>query len=131
MRIGIEGATEAIRREERGGSPLRVWVESEIAQAGTSAGGLLRALANVERATVTELAKVAEAQVMQRFAETGLTSMLPPEELKRRAQEAAVVMVRLLAESRLLEAHGDLTAPDAYSLPDGVIRRILSEQRRA
>ena len=58
---------------------------------------------------------------------TGLTQHLGPAELKRRAQEAASVMVRLLAESKLLEAHGDLTAPDAYSLPDGVLRRILAE----
>jgi hypothetical protein len=40
------------------------------------------------------------------------------------------VMVRLMAESKLLEAHGDLTSPDAYSLPDGVLRRILREARR-
>lgn len=131
VRVGIEGATEAIRREERGGSPLRVWVESEIAQADTSAGVLLRALAKEGRVPVRELSKLVETQVMERFTDTGLTSMLAPAELKRRAQEAGSVMVRLLAESRLLEAHGDLTSPDAYSLPDGVIRRILSEAPKA
>jgi hypothetical protein len=131
VRIGIEGATEAIRREERGGSPLRVWVESEIAQADTSAGVLLRALAKEGRVPIRELSKLVETQVMERFTATGLTSMLAPAELKRRAQEAGSVMVRLLAESRLLEAHGDLTSPDAYSLPDGVIRRILSEAPKA
>jgi hypothetical protein len=127
VRIGIEGATEAIRREERGGSPLRVWVESEIAQADTSPGLLLRALAQKKKVTVGELQKVVEAQVLERFEVTGLTAHLAPAELKRRAQEAASVMVRLLAESKLLEAHGDMTAPEAYSLPDGVLRRILTQ----
>lgn len=131
VRIGIEGATEAIRREERGGSPLRVWVESEIAQAETSAGLLLRALATEPKVSVQALAKLVEEQALQRFAETGLAAHLPPTELKRRAQEAGSVMVRLLAESRLLEAHGDLTAPEAYSLPDGVLRRILTEGKKA
>ena len=39
-------------------------------------------------------------------------------------------MVRLLIDSRLVESHGDVTSPDALSLPDGVIRRILKEGRR-
>jgi hypothetical protein len=131
MRIGAEGAREAIRREEKGGSPLRVWVESEIAQDDTSAGVLLRALANAERVRVKDLETLLEAQVMERFGITGLTAHLTPAELKRRAQEAASVMVRLLAESKLLDSHGDLTSPDAYSLPDGVLRRILQDSRRA
>lgn len=131
MRIGVEGAREAIRREERGGSPLRVWVESEIAQDDTSAGVLLRALANGEKVKVVALEKLVEAQVMERFGITGLTAHLTPNELKRRAQEAASVMVRLLAESKLLEAHGDLTSPEAYSLPDGVLRRILKDARKS
>lgn len=131
MRIGVEGAREAIKREERGGSPLRVWVESEIAQDDTSAGVLLRALAVADKVKVKDLERLVEAQVMERFGATGLTGHLSPGELKRRAQEAASVMVRLLAESKLLEAHGDFTAPDAYSLPDGVLRRILLEARRA
>lgn len=129
MRIGIEGANEAIRREEREGSPLRVWVESEIAQADTSAGVLLRALAREKKVSSVELAKLVEAQVMTRFNETGLDAHLAPAELKRRAQEAASVMVRLLSDSRLLESHGDLTSPDAFSLPDGVLRRILAERK--
>lgn len=130
VRIGIEGAAEAIRREERGGSPLRVWVESEIAQADTSAGVVLRALAKEDRMSIDSLARLLETQVMERFTATGLTAHLPPAELKRRAQEAAMVMVRLLAESKLLEAHGDHTSPEAYSLPDGVVRRILSEAKK-
>jgi hypothetical protein len=130
VRIGIEGATEAIRREERGGSPLRVWVESEIAQADTSAGVLLRALAVAPKVSVDALQKLVEAQVVEQFTASGLTAHLTPTELKRRAQEAASVMVRLLAESKLLEAHGDMTSPEAYSLPDGVLRDILQETRR-
>ena len=131
VRIGIEGALEAIRREERGGSPLRVWVESEIAQADTSAGVLLRALAEGTRVPVASLERLVETQVMERFTATGLTAHLAPAELKRRAQEAASVMVRLLAESRLLEAHGDMTSPEAYSLPDGVLRRILKNEKKS
>jgi hypothetical protein len=130
MRIGVEGAREAIKREEKGGSPLRVWVESEIAQEDTSPGVLLRAVSSGEPVKVKELETLLEGQVLQRFAVTGLTGHLSPSELKRRAQEAASVMVRLMAESKLLEAHGDLTSPDAYSLPDGVLRRILREARR-
>ncbi len=131
MRIGVEGAREAIKREQKGGSPLRVWVESEIAQADTSAGVLLRALAGAERVSVTALEQFVEAQVMERFGATGISEHLAPVELRRRAQEAASVMVRLLAESKLLVAHGDHTSPEAYSLPDGVLRRILQDSRRA
>jgi hypothetical protein len=127
LRVGIEGATEAVRREEKGGSPLRVWVESEIASMDSAAGLLLRALAREARVSTAQLQRLVEAQVMERFAATGLTRHLAPAELSRRAQEAASVMVRLLAESKLLVAHGDLTSPEAYSLPDGVLRRILSE----
>jgi hypothetical protein len=130
VRIGVEGANEAIRREERGGSPLRVWVESEIAQADTSAGVLLRALALASKVRVEALQKLAEAQVVEQFTASGLTAHLTPTELKRRAQEAASVMVRLLADSRLLEAHGDMTSPEAYSLPEGVLRDILKETKR-
>jgi len=79
---------------------------------------------------VASLHKLMEAQVMERFTASGLTAHLSPAELKRRAQEAAIVMVRLLAESRLLESHGDMTAPEAYSLPDGVLRAILTEGQR-
>ena len=41
---------------------------------------------------------------------------LAPAELKRRAQEAASVMVRLLADSRLLESPGDMPSP-AIAIP--------------
>ncbi|MBL8951062.1 MAG: ATP-binding protein, partial [Myxococcaceae bacterium] len=130
-RIGIEGATEAIRREGRGGSPLRVWVESEIAAPDGSPGIMLRALARADRVPVGTLQKLVEMQVLERFASTGLDNHLTPNELKRRAQEAASVMVRLLAESRLIETQGDLTSPDSYSLPHGVLRSILAEEPRS
>ncbi len=130
MRIGIEGATEAIRREGRGGSPLRVWVESEIASPDGPPGLMLRTLARADRVPVATLQKLVGTQVLERFTSTGLDNHLSPNELKRRAQEAASVMVRLLAESRLPEAQGDLTAPDSYSLPPGVLRSILSEEPR-
>ena len=45
VNVGIEGAREAVAREEREGSPLRVWVESEIAEPSGPAGAMLRALA--------------------------------------------------------------------------------------
>ena len=90
---------------------------------------ILRELAREERLASSALASLVEAQITQRFKETGLDGHLSPPELKRRAQEAASVMVRLLAESRLLTAHGDLTSPDAYSLPPGVVRRILSDRK--
>ncbi|MBK7864887.1 MAG: ATP-binding protein [Archangiaceae bacterium] len=131
MRIGVEGAREAVRREEQEGSPLRVWVESEIAQAGTSAGVLLRALAQADQVSAGRLQQLVEAQVLERFEASGLKAHLPPAELTRRAQEAATVTVRILAQTRLLEAHGDLTAPEAFTLPDGVLRRILKASRSA
>jgi len=129
MRIGVEGAREAVRREEQEGSPLRVWVESEIAQAETSAGVLLRALAQADKVSTTRLQQLVEAQVLERFEVSGLKGHLPPAELKRRAQEAATVTVRILATTKLLEAHGDLTSPEAFTLPDGVLRRILKAGR--
>lgn len=128
VRVGLEGVGEAIKKEERGGSPLRVWVESEIAGHDSVAGAMLRSLARAGRVSAVELVRLAEARVLESFAAGGLNRHLSPSELLRRAQEAASVMVRLLAESKLLAAHGDVTAPEAYSLPDGVLRRILSEE---
>ena len=125
VQIGIEGAREALAREEREGAPLRVWVESEIAEAQGPAGAMLRKLASEERVAVPLLKSIAERHVLAQFASTGLTSHLPEEELRRRAQEAASVMLRLLGETGLVNPIGDLTAPEAYELPDGSIRRIL------
>ena len=44
----------------------------------------------------------------------------------RRAEEAASVFVRLLGATGLLIAHGDALEPEAYELPDGLVRRALS-----
>jgi hypothetical protein len=125
VQIGIEGAREAVEREEREGSPLRVWVESEIAEPTGPGGAMLRKLANEGRASAAALREIAERHVLGQFASTGITSHLPAEELRRRAQEAASVMLRLLGETGLLQPIGDLTAPEAYELPDGSIRRVL------
>lgn len=123
--IGIEGTTEAIAREEREGSPLRVWVESEIAPAHSATGALLYYLAREESVPVTKLCTLATEMVAADFAHTGIENTLPPRELARRAEEAGHVIVQLLHESGLLVPHGDLTSPDAYSLPEGAIRRVL------
>jgi hypothetical protein len=56
---------------------------------------------------------------------TGLTLELTPVEAQRRAEEAAAVVLRTLGDSGLLRAHGDPTEPEAFELPDGVIRRVL------
>ncbi|WP_394841467.1 ATP-binding protein [Pendulispora brunnea] len=125
VQIGIEGAREAVTREEREGAPLRVWVESEIAESLGPAGALLRKLAGGGPIGVTQLQGIAERHIIAQFASSGLTSHLPEEELRRRAQEAASVMVRLLGETGLVDPIGDLTAPEAYELPDGCIRRVL------
>jgi hypothetical protein len=129
VRIGSEGVAEAIAREQKDGSPLRVWVESEIAQTDSPAGLALRALADAPRVSTTVLQNLLQRQVTERFIASGLSNHLTATELERRAHEAAAVMIRLLAQSKLLQAHGDLTSPDAYALPDGIIRRILSARR--
>lgn len=128
VEVGIEGATEAIEREAREGSPVRVWVESEIAARGTVAGVLLRRLAREEKVSAVELRVLAKSMIAEDFVRTGIDRTLAPEELERRAEEAAHVMLQLLDETGLLLPHGDLTSPDAYSLPDGAVRRVLRAQ---
>jgi len=123
--IGIEGAGEAIQREMREGSPLRVWVESEICDRSSPAGAVLRQLAREERVEVRALCETAARVVARDFAHTGIDRALSSEEVARRTEEAAAVILRLLGETGLLEAIGDLTSPDAYALPDGIIRRVL------
>jgi hypothetical protein len=126
VQVGLEAAREAVAREERTGSPLRVWVESEIADRGGVGGALLRRLATNGKVATPALRAIAEAMVREQFASSGIGAHLPPQEVGRRAEEAASVIVRLLGESGLLVSHGDLTDPDAYELPDGAIRRILA-----
>ena len=126
VQVGIAAAREALAREARKGSPLRVWVESEIANPTGVGGSLLRRLASDGKVDVAALRAIAEAMVREQFASSGISAHLPEQELGRRAEEAASVIVRLLGESGLLVSHGDLTDPEAYELPDGVIRRILA-----
>jgi hypothetical protein len=125
VQLGIEGARETVEREEREGSPLRVWVESEIAESTGPAGAMLRALATEETASAASLRALAEKHVMDQFQSSGIAGELAEAETRRRAQEAASVILRLLHESGLLLPIGDLTSPEAYALPDGSIRRIL------
>jgi hypothetical protein len=124
VEIGIEGARAAIGREEEDGAPLRVWVESEIADR-SPAGLLLRELARKAVVSTAKLRVHAKQSVLAQFAEIGLDRELAPEEAERRAAEAAGVLVRMLGVTGLLEPEGDLTHPDAYRLPDGLVKRIL------
>ncbi|MDF2695789.1 MAG: hypothetical protein K0S65_4172, partial [Labilithrix sp.] len=125
VEVGIEGASEAIDREAREGSPLRVWVESEIAPRRSVAGALLRRLAAEDRVSTAALRDVAKSMVERDFVTTGIDQTLERDELERRAEEAAHVTLHLLGESGLLVAYGDLTDPEGYALPDGAIRRVL------
>ena len=128
VEIGIEGATEAIDREAREGSPVRVWVETEIAARSSVVGSLLRALAREESVSTEALTALATREVAKEFERTGLGSSLGRDEIDRRAEEAAHVILQLLDESGLVVPQGDLTAPHGYSIPDGSIRRILRLQ---
>lgn len=127
VEVGIEGATTAVEREEQEGSPLRVWIESEIASPQSPSGTLLRRLAVSEACAAAELRALATEHILQRFAETGIDRTLSTSECRRRAEEASGVLLRLLHESGLLIAHGDLTNPEAYELPPGVVRRVLAQ----
>ena len=128
VEIGVEGATEAIEREAREGSPTRVWIDSEIAQHRTPAGAILRCLAREDVVAIDVLRDIAKQMVSGDFVRTGIDQTLSPDEAARRAEEAANVVIQLLDETGLLVASGDLTAPSAYSLPQGAIRRALAEQ---
>jgi hypothetical protein len=126
VEIGIEGVRAALEREVTKGSPLRVWVESEIAEANTPAGDVLRFLAKQESGSARKLRAIAARAFSKQFDLTGVALALAPEETTRRAEEGAGVVLRILGDSGLLKAHGDPTEPEAYELPDGVIRRILA-----
>lgn len=130
VEIGIEGATAAIRREEEDGAPLRVWVESEIADAHNPAGVLLRDLARAGRMSVTDLKRKAAQITLSQFESSGIANLLGPEESRRRAAEAAGYIVRMLGEIGILEAQGGQLDPEAYVFPESVVRRILATTRR-
>ena len=127
VEIGIEGATAAMRREEEAGSPLRGWIESEIAEAHSVTGALLRRLARDRRVTKEGLRATAAAEVRARFAATGVDRLLGRDELGRRATEAAAVIVRMLGEIGLLVPEGNPIDPEAYVLQDGLLTRILAD----
>jgi hypothetical protein len=126
VNVGIEGAREAVAREEREGSPLRVWVESEIAEPAGPAGAVLRALAAGGPMKVAALRGIAERGVLAQFASSGVMESLTAEEVQRRSQEAGSVLLRLIGETGLLAAIGDPITPEAYELSDGAIRRVLA-----
>ncbi len=129
VEIGIEGASAAVRREGEEGAPLRVWVESEIAEPRSVAGALLRRLAFAGRMTAGALSATAVEELRAQFTATGIDRLLDPDEQARRAAEAAGVMVRMLGETGLLAPEGNPTSPEAYVFPDGLLRRILAPGR--
>jgi hypothetical protein len=126
VEVGVEGVRAAIEREETEGSPLRVWIESEIAEPSSPGGAVLRYLARSELVRATELRAIAAQAFRRQFERTGVALALTPEESLRRAQEASAVVIRMLGECGLLVAHGDPTEPERYELPDGIIRRVLA-----
>lgn len=128
VEIGVEGASEAIEREESEGAPARVWIEGEIAPRGTVAGAVLRRLAGADVVSARELRALVEDLIRRDFTSSGVFATLDADELARRAEEAAHVTLSLLDETGLLVPHGDLTAPDGYALPDGALRRVLAER---
>lgn len=126
VQIGVEGVRAAVEREADKGSPSRVWIESEIAEPKSPGGAVLRALARAPWLKTTEVHQIAAAAFAREFESTGIKERLSPEEGKRRAEEAGAVTVRILGECGLLRGRGDLTEPEGYELPPGVIRTILS-----
>lgn len=126
VEIGVEGARAAIAREESPGSPLRVWIESEIAEAASPAGVILRRLAAEGRISAERLCATAQRVIAEQFAATGVDRTLPARETLRRTQEAASVMLRLIADTGMIVGHGNLTDPDAFELPPSALRAILA-----
>ncbi|HSC89484.1 MAG TPA: hypothetical protein VLC09_19515, partial [Polyangiaceae bacterium] len=127
VEIGVEGVRAALEREETEGSPLRVWIESEIAEPSSPGGAVLRSLAKREWGPAAELRALAAQAFRQQFEITGVSLALTSDEATRRAEEAAGVVVRMLGDCGLMTPHGDSMEPDGYALPDGVIRRVLSK----
>ena len=125
VEIGLEGANAAVAREREAGAPLRVWIETEIAENGSLSGVLLRHLAEVGHADTVTLRRLATERVRATFVDSGIDQTLAVAELERRAIEAGSVVVRLLGESGLLVPDGDLTNPEGYTLPPSLIRRVL------
>ena len=100
VNVGIEGAREAVAREEREGfAPPGV---GRIRRSPSPAGPPGRCCARSPReraSTATALREIAERGVLAEFASSGVTQSLTREEVQRRAQEAGSVMLRLLGET--------------------------------
>ncbi len=111
--MGVEGSREAIERETAAGSPLRVWIGSEIGEPRSVPGVMLRTLASEPAVEVTRLFELARERIRREFTRTGIDRGLSHEELERRAAEAAGVCVRLRGETGLVRSVGALTAPRA------------------
>lgn len=126
VEVGLEGAAAAVRREEDEGAPLRVWVDSEIGDPQSPAGRVLRRLAADGTSNAAVLRELARAETRRQLEASGAVASLPPSELDRRAEEAGSTVLQLLTETGLVLAEGDLTRPERYVLPDGLLRRILN-----
>ncbi len=72
VNVGREGAREAVAREETEGAPLRVWVESEIAERAGPAGAIRAPSLPARPIPLHELRHVAEASVLAQFASSGI-----------------------------------------------------------
>jgi hypothetical protein len=126
VEIGIEGAAAAIQREEDPGSPLRVWVESEIGDLQNPAGVVLRRAAAAGQVDSAELGELAFAVTRDQLVASGVGALVPPRDLDRVAREAAGFVLRMLVEVGILIPVGDLALPKALSFPDSIVRRILA-----
>jgi len=126
VEVGREGALAAVKREEDEGAPLRVWVESEIGDWHSPAGQVLRRLARSGQVAAPALREVARDETLRQLRLSGLAALLDERELARRADEAGSATLQLLVETGLVHPVGDLTRPEAYRLPDGLLRRILA-----
>jgi len=126
VEVGREGALAAVRREEDEGAPLRVWVESEIGDVHSPAGQVLRRLAAKGEAPAASLREVARTETHKQLRASASAGALDERDLARRAEEAAAATLQLLVETGLVIPVGDLTRPEAYRLPDGLLRRILA-----
>jgi hypothetical protein len=126
VEIGVEGAAAAVQREEEPGAPLRVWVESEIGDAQNPAGAILRRVAMTGRVPTAELRDLAKTVTREHFVASGVAALIAAPELERRAEEAAGLVLRMLAEIGMLTPEGDPLAPEAMSFPDSIVKRILA-----
>lgn len=94
-------------QKESEGSPLRVWVESEIAEPTSPGGAVLRTLAAGGVESARELRRIAARVFRHQFDVTGVALTLSPGEADRRAEEAAGVVARSSARAPALVPHGE------------------------